>query len=420
MNSFSIKENLQLFGFFSCLFILYSFFIYSPGHPFDTFCWKAWSKYAFENGLENIYKSKTDYLPLYHYILFLFAKTQGSVEKIEENIAFLRLFTLFFNFVSTYFITKILNDHFKNFKKAALYSLFYICNIAILYNTLVWGQIDAILTCFVFLSIYFGYRKKNIAAVIFFVLAINIKLQAIIFLPTIGLIILNTITEDFKIKKVLAPAFALVATQTLILLPFIMNGTVGNIWNVVIGSFGKYPKISMNAHNIWTLLLDGDLMQREDSETAFRISFKNWGLATFFVASFFALFPIVKNMYNRIFLKKQNRLPLVTLLASTALIPLIFFFFNTQMHERYSHPALLFAVLCGILAKKPHLAILPCLAYLLNMESVLKVMGMSPRLFFLRPHFPALLYFASIISFFAYMYSADIRTFVSKIKHAVN
>ena len=58
-------------------------------------------------------------------------------------------------------------------------------------------------------------------------------------------------------------------------------------------------------------------------------------------------------------------------LLIAALIPLSFFYFNTQMHDRYSHPALIFIITYSILNRKWILPILACSAYLLNLDRAL-------------------------------------------------
>ena len=50
-----------------------------------------------------------------------------------------------------------------------------------------------------------------------------------------------------------------------------------------------------------------------------------------------------------------------------------FFFFNTQMHERYSHPAMLMAFLYGILNKNYWIYGITSIAYFLNMEKTLMI-----------------------------------------------
>ena len=63
------------------------------------------------------------------------------------------------------------------------------------------------------------------------------------------------------------------------------------------------------------------------------------------------------------------------MLLSLGLIPLAFCFFNTQMHERYWHPALLLLGAHAILTRRYVLFGVFSLAYYLNVEGSLHYLG---------------------------------------------
>lgn len=361
-----------------CSMILILFYMLVPhtGFSYDIYCWKEWTKYIYQNGLGNVYNSFTDYLPLYHYILKLYGLIQGSIENIESNIYQLKLINLLFHFVTGFFMALFIKRN-HSWEKVIFFIVFYLLNISILYNTVIWGQVDEILTCFVFISCYFAYNKKVLPSLIFFIVAINFKLQAIIFMPVIGLMLLPVIISTYSTKKIITWLFVPLLIQTLIIMPFIITGTLDKMWNVITGSFGKYPVVSMNAYNVWDLLLSGDLYHMPDSETFKGVSYKNWGLLMFFAASGAALFPLAKQVFLSVKEKTTFNFPLSRLLIICAIIPLLFFYFNTQMHERYSHPALAFLIAYTIFTNKPFISIIGCLAYFLNLEGVLRFMNLE-------------------------------------------
>jgi hypothetical protein len=78
---------------------------------------------------------------------------------------------------------------------------------------------------------------------------------------------------------------------------------------------------------------------------------------------------------NRAFtnLMRWERLSVIFQVA--ALVYLAFFLFNTQMHERYVHPAILFSVIPFLIAKDRVVYLLISFAYLFNMEAVMQVFG---------------------------------------------
>jgi len=108
---------------------------------------------------------------------------------------------------------------------------------------------------------------------------------------------------------------------------------------------------------------------------------------------------------------------------TAALIGLIFFFFNTQMHERYSHYAFIFITVYAFSKRHYIPYILFSIAYLLNLDAVLEwfhkddtqqyfirkggeliMMGEPPPIWF-RQNFIALLFAVTIV----YLYVMLIR-----------
>ena len=355
---------LSLFLLYSCLSVIYQ------GYTGDMNCWRLWATHHLKYGVGHAYESGTDYLPLYHYVLFIFAKIQGSPEAIANHIYQLRYFTLFVEFIAGFFLLKLTYDKYKNPDQSVVYTMFYFANIFMFYNTVVWGQIDGIQAGLVFISFFFAYKQKIGWSVSFYVLAVNLKLQAIVFLPVIGLMLLPVVADRFSLKNLMQWLAFPIYIQFFILVPFIVAGDTDKLRAVVIESVGKYPMVSMNAFNIWYLLLGDDLMNTSDTWTFGGISYHRWGLWMFFISSFFALFYLLKINYQRI-RNIKNTLSLEKTLIIAGLIPLLFFYFNTQMHKRYAHPALIFTAGYAVLSKHFFPFVMLSIAYFINLEAVL-------------------------------------------------
>ena len=385
------------------LFSVLYFFMPRSGCEGDLLFWIQWTRCNIENGLGGVYHCNTNYLPVYHYILYGFGKLcGGNIETVIEHIHRLKAITLVFHFTTGYAILNLLWYAGVRGWKVLGGSLLFTANIAILYNSVIWGQVDGIMTCFIFLAFYLALKKNVVPSLLFMLLAINFKLQAIIFLPLIGLMLLPTLKTQWSMRSLAMWLGIPFILQTLILLPFLMAGTAGQVWVVVMESVGKNPVISMNAYNIWDLLVQGDLMHTPDSTQAMGISYNSLGLLMFFGLSFIALFPLLRFAWSEIRGNASHiPFPLDNLLAIAALIPLIFFFVNTQMHERYAHPALVFLIMHAVISKKPYWAIVGCSAYLLNMEGVLKFFdsGLSESFIFNRG-FIAALFLITILGLF--------------------
>lgn len=356
------------------ILLLLVFFTPTTGHGWDTECWTEWAKHHYQHGLSNIYKSWTDYLPLYHYVLFAYARMQPNIESIAQNIHYLKYITLLFEFMSTVILSRLLFNAFHDRYKSLFYSLFYLLNAGILYNSLVWGQVDGIMTFFVLASILAAYRKHLFLSLLCFVLALNLKLQAIIFSPIVIGPLIPVIQQSSR--KLPCAIGGTLLIQFLIILPFLWVGDLPKLWHVVSGSVDKYPVISMNAYNAWVFAFDRNinLMQTPDSLVFLGISCKKWGLILFFAAGFGALFHFIQPIWSSLVKKESVKLPFREVLISSALVPLVFFFFNTQMHERYPHPAFIFLAAYALLYKRLHLLIIGSFAYFLNLEDVLQVL----------------------------------------------
>lgn len=416
INSKKLKSSpfyywIRIIAIYSPFLFLVFFLKTKTGHWWDNYLFSQWADYNSSHGLKNAYGSGTDYLPLYQYVLYLFGKMQESPWLIWDKLYNLKNVTILFEFGTTLFLFKYLEGKWKDTDKAILYSLFYFLNIAVLYNSLVWGQVDGIMTFFIVGAVLFAWKRNLFLSLLFLLLAINFKLQAIIFLPLVGLLLLPLLKEKGIIKKILFSTVALSIILVLIYLPFILEGHFPHIWkNVIVGSVGRYSVVSMNANNLWYIFMKDDPMQVQNTVTFLGITYKNWGFFLFFLSAFFALFHFLKPVYQIFFKKIKANFSEKKVWISAALIPLIFFFFNVEMHERYSHPALIFLAFYAFLYKKPLPYIIISIAYLLNLETATKYFAFSfYSAIFFKAGFIATLYLIGIILLYLDLYDVKFK-----------
>ncbi|MBC7412552.1 MAG: hypothetical protein H7331_08890 [Bacteroidia bacterium] len=353
-------------GLIIALYIMYLFVCPIVGHGYDTYCWREWTKLNFQ-GLSGAYDTWNEYPPAYQHFLYLFAKIQGSVESINENMYQLKFYTLLFDFAGPIlcFIC------FKKAKTDFYKLLFALLNVAYLYNTLIWGQVDSIFTFFCFAAIIAALYKRVYLTMVLYILAFGFKVQAIIFFPLIGILLANEVFIKFKIIDYLKLLAVCVITIVLIVLPFYAN--LPKMWEAISGSVDRCPVLSMNAYNLWHLLpISGHMIEVKDATLYAGISYKNWGMLLFFIGSTAALLPFTLSVVKNIAHKKAYTFTTEQVLLVGALIPLLFFFFNTQMHERYSHPAFLFIIAYNFVSGKQLPTLLFSVSYFLNMEGVLQ------------------------------------------------
>lgn len=349
------------------VFVLLCFFLPESGR-FDIHFWIEWANGMGNTGLAHAYSIEgLNYNPVYLYVIRAYQGLMGSPEAVERNINYLKIFTLLFDFAAVLYLMRWVSKNGGNY----LLSFFILFNLAYLYNTLFWGQVDAIHTAFIFASGVAAFNKKPIWSLVFFVLAFNTKTQSVLFLPVLGLLWLPLIKNNYKtIAKGIAAA-ALV--QVIILLPFIIKGTAGNVWHNITGVVDYNPWVSMRAFNFWYLTLweNSDAVRHmPDNLTYAGLTYKNWGFIMFCTMSAIALLPLLvkvvaKWIKNEVFEYADAEMFFLVMM----LVAVIFFFFPTQMHERYSHPAVLFAGVYFVLSRRWLIFLLISYAYLMNLEA---------------------------------------------------
>lgn len=344
------------------LFLLFLFILPTRNMIFDFEFWTNWAVSIHHNGITNIYSDpEVNYHPVFLYILYIYDLIQGSEAHIRANINYIKFVPLAFDFLPIVV--------FCCFRQSLITRpipyLYLLLNIAYLFNSMVWGQVDSIHTNLVFLGLLLAFTQP-VAAIALFMLALGTKLQTIVFLPLLGIIYLYSI-------KTVKQAIWVLGTATLMLLvilaPFIAAGKVGQVWHVVTHAVGFYPRVSVGAFNIWYLIMAGNPYHTMDYETYIGLSYKHTGLLLFFITSGLTLLP----MFFRMIRLRKNGRPAdedtqKLLMLTGGLIALYFFYFNTQMHERYAHPIIIFFFFYAVYSKDYKLYILASIAYVLSLD----------------------------------------------------
>ncbi|RZK12752.1 MAG: hypothetical protein EOO56_27905, partial [Hymenobacter sp.] len=159
----------------------------TSGHVFDVQFWEQWATHIGAHGLGNAYTYETNnYNPLYQYVLYGYAKLAGSPQRILAGIHYLRLFTLLFDFGGAILAVRCFGWGDGN--QRFILSLLFLLNLGYLYDTVVWEQVDAIVSTLAFVAVVQALRQRPVSSVGWLVLALNMKTQAIVFLPALLLL----------------------------------------------------------------------------------------------------------------------------------------------------------------------------------------------------------------------------------------
>lgn len=340
-----------------------------PDSGYDKYYWITWTQQILEDGLGSIYTNpEVNNHPLILYILKLFSLFFPSAEHITlVSVNWLKLMVLPFDILTLIVVVHVLKRTGNPLNGVLVFFL----NPSFWYNTVIWGQVDSIHTFFVLGALLFAERGQWRWAGVLLLIAINFKLQAIIFTPLVLVFIMPFIRERGWAAAALQLGI-LAGVQTLIFMPFWMAGRLPEtLQALTTRSIDHFPVLSKNAYNFWHFVVN-DPYSFPDNRRVLGIPLKVWGVVQFWASSAMVMMPMVLAVANGAFdnLKRSERLG--TVFQVSALISLGFFLFNTQMHERYVHPALLFSGLFALLTGRCTVFGLVTAGYLLNMEAVMR------------------------------------------------
>jgi Gpi18-like mannosyltransferase len=373
------------------------------GHE-DMYFWRDWSLYMKVNGLTKIYDYGVDYLPAYIYFLYFHVKVQVTPENIQDNLYTLKFFTLIFDMLGALLAVWYVKDELKK----TFFYFFLVFNVAYIYNTVFWGQVDAIFTFWGFAAIIAAIERKLVWSILFLLISLNFKLQALVFIPVVGLLLLPQIFSKQGIRKLVIAVCVGALLQFAILLPFIIKGKMGLVWQVVTSSVGRYPYPAIGAFNLWSWFVDDAPFTRtvKDSEHFFIGTYKQTGTFLFLTSIFFSVLPLVIHLYKKYVKGIGIQFPLEKIFLISSLVPLGFYFFNTQMHERYSHPALISLAAYTFCTRRYFPLVLGSLAYFLNMEKIMRYLAWTNyNTLIWDPKFVAGLYFLLIVWLYYLLYT---------------
>lgn len=374
-----------------------------PGFVDDLNCWRGWALAIHEHGLKNVYDSDTNYVPLLHYILWFYAKICGSKEAIESNIFILKWITLIFEISGFYLVYR----RFAEKTDLIMVLLLGLFNIGAAYNNIIWGQIDGILATLVFAAIYYASNAKVVTSCIFMTLALLFKLQAICFLPLWSLVCLYQVLERRSLKLFFTGVIAIIVTMSLVLLRFAFKeGGLQQVWNVYTGYVDSVPKLALGAFNFWSLLKAEYLGNYSDADIwIFGLSYKMTGRLMFVVSFFLVLLPLLIIVWKKAIKRPAVPLDARTVLLTGALSCLVFYYFNTQMHERYCHSAFIFLLAYAVYSRDYIPYLLFTIAYFLNLEAILRTMKLTNyETLVFHQKFISLLYAVNITYLFVRLY----------------
>lgn len=263
---------------------------------------------------------------------------------------------------------------------ASLWSL----NPAVIYVSAYWGQVDSIPALWMIASVWAALGKRWLWAGVLLALGLLTKLQAVVLLP----LLLWLAWQHGRVSLV-HYLLGLAGTVGLGLLPFALSGSVEAVLLVYLGSVGFYPRLSLNAFNLWwPVQYLGEHWLGQPLSDQIKLLGPvtvRWvglaALAAYALLLLMALRPRRSAMVRSAMAQQPTRV-----FFAAGMLVFGFFMLPTEIHERYILPAL--ALLVPAIGQRRDLLA----AYLLLSVSVflnlLEVLPFAPWLYALLSALP--------------------------------
>ena len=344
------KQFLKLLGL-SLLFTLGLFarLLFLPARTLDMLSYIQWyDQIAREGLLRALSDQFIGYNPPFIYLLWLATLTRSFLPKIWA----IKLIPLTFDVLNTTIVYQVVRTHFPNSLKPLLAALLFWIAPTILINSSLWGQTDALYTCFLLLAVLFLLKERPIAGVIAFALSLAVKAQAVFLAPLLGVLF-------FK-KRIPWYAFLLVPpVYAIFFLPPLLTGKLDSLFSTYTTQGETFARASMNAANLYFLL------PRDAYQASLWIGIP---LAALLLLTWVLFYGLKRYTFTQAIL-------VLTSLVSVALTP----FLLPKMHDRYFYPADALSIVTAFFV--PGTWFLP-IAY-----QVISLLSYLPYLFNLRAEF---------------------------------
>ncbi|MES0336659.1 MAG: glycosyltransferase family 39 protein [Candidatus Magnetobacterium sp. LHC-1] len=307
------------------------------GYPADIACFRSWAIYVADKGFAHFYSGEifADYPPGYIYVLYLIGKLRDALSMSYSTTAYLVLVKLppiIADIISAGIVFHLARKRLPD-KASFVLSLLYAFNPAVLVNSCLWGQVDAVFTLCILLTLMAITGQRLVTAALLFAVSVLVKPQALIFTPVIAFAFIGQGWNKQSFKTIVIACACATGLFALAVVPFSIHKGVFWIVSHYQKTLASYPYASLNAFNLFALT--GGNFQNYDSRLLF-LSYSTWGIVfilwTVSVASYF----FYKN-------RTTQNLPLIALFIITAV-----YVTTSKMHERYLFPAMLIALLSYI------------------------------------------------------------------------
>jgi len=332
----------------------------------------VWTESILRQGLIGFYErnfspwAPANYPPLANLFFFISHKLYLLFNLGSKNnnllASFYKLPLGLADMVIAFYLYKIGSQ--KSFRQGIYFILLFLFNLGLLYNSVLWGQLESLMAMFCLLSLISFYREKKIFGVIFYTLALLTKQSAVFFLPIFLVLFIKQIKTQEKIIS-LSLIYSINAfLLSLFADKFSFIKPITFYFKILAGQPHQHLA-SVNAFNWWFLLGKNQI---SDQIIFLGINYRQYSFLLVFLFSIPVLWFC--------FLKPKEK----RLWYAVSLLGFIGFLFLTRMHERHLYPALVFLIPFINSVKKFVLYIVVSLLYFLNQFFVWQELMAKPTL----------------------------------------
>ncbi len=326
-------------------------FVPNPGFEADMAFWKSWGLAPFDHGIvKGLSLTNNNYPTPFGYLLWM-------VTAIYSLFANPHLFAEFWANTNTVFLTimkmpailadmgiaacmLLLGKHAKKLGFPTLPQILYVL-LAVLYlfnpvavlDSAVWGQVDALGVFLFLVSLLLVFSKKHFLAGLLYMVALMTKLQNMIYGPLFFLLVWQLNGRDGLMKSLAGALLGFFGLN----IAFLKATAMDRVITSLIANYDYFPLLSLNAYNLWWIVAKGAGMQMSDKLLSIGIvNAKTVGLLLFSTTYLLATLTM---------LQKKNTTILYTFFLGLIMTAGGFFLFQTESHDRYAFPLIVFLLL---------------------------------------------------------------------------
>ena len=335
------KRKLLLTSLIAFLFVfgLILRVLFLPANTIDMKVFNLkWYDYIVAQGIQDAMGDEfANYTPPYLYLLSLATLTRTFIPSLTA----IKLIPIIFDLFNASLVYQIVKTKFGSGIETWLAAALVWLLPTVVINGSFWGQVDALYTCFLLLSLLCILNEKPIGAILAFSVSFSIKAQAVFFLPFLALLF-------FK-QKVRWQYFLLIPlVYFLMMLPAALAGrSLSSLALAYVTQGGTFTQASMNAATPYFLL----------PQSAYRMSL----LAGIPLAGILLLIWVLYYGIKQYAI--SPKLIVASALLSLALTPYLL----PKMHDRYFYPADVFSLVAVFFA--PELWFVPIVYQMISLLS---------------------------------------------------